>query len=667
MTARLVVLALLLMACAGDAAPARTPNRPPVPGAFEVATNEFTPVTLDVVSVAKDAKGQFISIRSADAGAGRVAIETNQTLRYTPAAPGTVTVVYVLVDNYGAAASGTATVTVTAGEAVQIVSFAASPDIVVAGSPATLRWSASSADACTIEPDVGDVPAAGSQAVTPVVPTRYTLTCDGPGGPVARSAEVFPDGDLDGDGRADAFEARVGTSAMDHDSDDDGLPDNVEDANGNGVVEPGETDPRVPASDGVHCDYLREDNDGDGLTPPAACRARAVLAAGVAHSCMILPTGAVRCWGYNSQGQLGHGGTEVIGDDETPASAGDVPLGGKAVQLALGASHSCALLVTGAVRCWGGSSYGQIGYGYERAAEDALTPDVAGDVDVGGTVIKLVAGYSHTCALLTTGAVRCWGRGINGVLGYGNGADIGDDETPASAGDVSLGGAATDLDAGDMHTCAVLGGGQLRCWGSGNDGRLGYGNTNTIGDDELPSSAGPLNLGGYKALEVAAGESSTCVRLEAGVRCWGSGGYGRLGNLSTAAYGDEPGETPAAQIDVSIGGAVVQLSSAGAHTCALLAGGALRCWGYNNYGQLGYGHGNAVGDDETPASAGDVRIGGEVLQVAAAGYHTCVVLNYGVVRCWGVGQQGRLGYMFYSNMGDQPGELPEVMLDVPYR
>jgi alpha-tubulin suppressor-like RCC1 family protein len=138
-------------------------------------------------------------------------------------------------------------------------------------------------------------------------------------------------------------------------------------------------------------------------------------------------------WGY-----LGYGHGNNIGDDETPASAGDVNVGGAAVELTAGPFHTCARLDTGAARCWGLGPDGQLGYGNTNVIGDDETPAAAGDVDVGGSVVGIAAGGVHSCAVLGTGAVRCWGWGYLGVLGYGNTDSIGDDETPASAGDVPL-------------------------------------------------------------------------------------------------------------------------------------------------------------------------------------------------------------------------------------
>jgi alpha-tubulin suppressor-like RCC1 family protein len=374
------------------------------------------------------------------------------------------------------------------------------------------------------------------------------------------------------------------------------------------------------------------------------------LTAGTRHTCALIDTGAVRCWGSGESGKLGYGNTNNIGDDEHPASAGDVNVGGPVIQLAAGASHTCAVLKTGAVRCWGMGNDGELGYGNTQYIGDDEPPASAGNVNIGGRVIQLTAGSSHTCALLRNGAVRCWGSGESGKLGYGNTQYIGDDEHPASAGDVNVGGPVIQLAAGAFHTCAVLKTGAVRCWGMGNDGELGYGNTQYIGDDEPPASAGNVNIGG-RVIQLTAGSSHTCALLRNGaVRCWGSGESGKLGYGNTQYIGDD--EHPASAGDVNVGGPVTQVVAGSYHTCALLKTGAVRCWGMGKIGQLGYGNTNTIGDDEHPASAGDVNVGGPVTQVAAGDLHTCALLKTGAVRCWGVGASGQLGYGNTNTIGD---------------
>jgi alpha-tubulin suppressor-like RCC1 family protein len=261
-----------------------------------------------------------------------------------------------------------------------------------------------------------------------------------------------------------------------------------------------------------------------------------------------MQTGAVRCWGRGTYGQLGYGNTDKIGDSEVPEAAGDVQVGGRVVQLAAGGYHTCALMETGAVRCWGQGWDGQLGYGDEHLIGDTEVPAAAGDVQVGGRVVQLAAGNYYTCARMETGAVRCWGEGTSGQLGYGDTESIGDDELPEEAGDVQVGGPVMELAAGHYHACARMETGAVRCWGAGWYGQLGYGNTESIGDSELPEGAGEVVVGG-PVVELATGWDHTCVRTETGaVKCWGRGAAGRLGYGDTLNIGDN--ETPASAGDV---------------------------------------------------------------------------------------------------------------------
>ena len=137
----------------------------------------------------------------------------------------------------------------------------------------------------------------------------------------------------------------------------------------------------------------------------------------------------------------------------------------------------------------GEGTFGQLGLGNEDDIGDDELPISIDPVSVGGRAIQIGTSSSHTCALLRDGGVRCWGRGLFGWLGYGDSENIGDDELPSSVGPVSLGGRVKEIAVGSRLTCAMLEREQIRCWGMDDYGYLGYGNTETIGDDQLPSDA----------------------------------------------------------------------------------------------------------------------------------------------------------------------------------
>jgi VCBS repeat-containing protein len=408
------------------------------------------------------------------------------------------------------------------------------------------------------------------------------------------------------------------------------------------------------------------DNETPGSVPPldlGAGRNAVAVKVGAGHSCATLDNGTVRCWGLGSVGQLGYGNTANVGDNETPGSVGVVALGSAhgAIAVSAGFTHSCAVLDTGAVRCWGSGSNGRLGYGNTTTIGDNETPSSAGPVDLDGRgAVDVVVGDSHSCALLDIGAVKCWGNGANGRLGYGDTATIGDNETPDSVGYVQLGRSAVAIAAGSIHTCALLDNGTVRCWGSGLSGRLGYGNTASIGDDEAPDEVAPVNLGaGRTAMAISSGISHTCALLNDGnVRCWGVGFSGQLGYASTANIGDDETPDTVGPVNLGLGRTGIGIAGGGTHTCAPLNDGTVRCWGNAVNGQLGYGNTENIGDNETPGSVGTVDLGLGRTSAALAGGegHTCALLNDGTIRCWGANNSGQLGYGNTTYIGDN--ELP---------
>jgi alpha-tubulin suppressor-like RCC1 family protein len=149
-----------------------------------------------------------------------------------------------------------------------------------------------------------------------------------------------------------------------------------------------------------------------------------------------------------------NGGTDVL----TPPST-DIPGLTNVFDLALGLSHTCAVLSSGGVRCWGNSVYGQLGDG--QTTTRVLVPPTS---DVLGGATAIAAGLNHTCAILSTGSLHCWGK----ALGNGTTVDRSDTNFEVLTGVRSVA-------AGVDFTCAVVGPGDVRCWGSNDNGQLGDG------------------------------------------------------------------------------------------------------------------------------------------------------------------------------------------------
>jgi alpha-tubulin suppressor-like RCC1 family protein len=331
------------------------------------------------------------------------------------------------------------------------------------------------------------------------------------------------------------------------------------------------------------------------LDPLALGKPAVMVATNGTQGFALLEDGSIRAFGDGDGLALGLGSHRTIGDDETPLAAGSaavVPLDGPAAEVVAGKGFGCARLVDGRVQCWGRGEAGQLGRGATTG------PQPPADVLLGGVAVELVAGTAHACARLHQGTVRCWGLDEAGRLGYGTAVGS---APPAVTGDVPLGGVATHLAAGGAHTCAVLDTRAVRCWGDGRDGRLGLGHTQAIGDDETPAAAGDVALGG-EATSIAAGLRHTCAVLGNGaMRCWGDGTHGQLGLPSSRRIGDDerPGEVDA----VDMGGDAVAAVFAGAlaeHTCAALDDGRLRCWGRNDRGQTGLGYASPQDPVEGP-------------------------------------------------------------------
>ncbi len=287
----------------------------------------------------------------------------------------------------------------------------------------------------------------------------------------------------------------------------------------------------------------------------------------------------------------------------------------------------------------------------------------AADVGLPGPARAVSTDGTHSCALMVTGKVRCWGRGTYGALGSDDTLDVTRGEDTV---EVPLPDPATAVATGGGATCAIMTTGKARCWGDGQNGRLGHDSVGNTGDspgsvEDTPDVILPPTA---KVRAIAMGSLHACAVFDTTspaqtgrLRCWGYNGGGQLGADSTDTIGDAPGSMAAAQ-DVPLPAAVKVVSAGDSNTCAVLVTGKVRCWGFGYSGANGRDSQDDIGT--TPgsmAAAGDVILPADALTVTAGGDFACALLVTGKVRCWGRGLFGRLGNDASGSVGDSAGSM----------
>ena len=300
-------------------------------------------------------------------------------------------------------------------------------------------------------------------------------------------------------------------------------------------------------------------------------------------------------------------------------------------------------------------------------------------LDFNAPILSIVAGSEHFCVLLEGGRVRCLGLNTSGQLGYPGYDAVFDVEISQEVGDINLNERVIKISAFDNNTCALLGTGQVSCWGENSFGQLGLGHTNNIGDDEGVTAR--LSFPGG-AIDISTGGFGSCVILTSGnVRCWGKNDKGQLGLGHTSHIGDDENllnvvlNTDPLNVDNTFY-EIIQISSGKDHNCAFwrivfidqLSG--ISCWGGNDSGQLGQGDTNHRGDDEFEYFLNSVSLSDNVVSISSGSVNNCVVLDTGGLKCWGAGGKSILGYDDIEVIGDdeRPGDLeniPEVIATFP--
>lgn len=353
-------------------------------------------------------------------------------------------------------------------------------------------------------------------------------------------------------------------------------------------------------------DGTQTDRDGPVRATALSVQATAIVA-GWNHTCVITPAGGAQCWGLNQFGQLGDGSTT-----ETDVAVDVVGLSSGVQAIAGGRRHGCALLQSGSMQCWGANDYGQLGTGDTAASLVPVTVS-----DLGNSVIGIAAGEYSTCAILSGGAAKCWGRNDAGQLGNGTRAN-----TLVPTPVTGLAGGVAEVSIHSYGACARLQTGAVKCWGY----YLGNGDPDI--DSDIPVDVLSVN----EASSVQVGYLHRCVRMTSGaVACWGEG---RSGEIGDGALVDRWAPTPVAQL-----AGAVEVVAGLSHSCALIGSGEVRCWGNGSSGQLGHGR---------PAKRSvpvDVRVqGGEpIVRMALGSYHACASTASGNMQCWGDNSSGQLG------------------------
>jgi alpha-tubulin suppressor-like RCC1 family protein len=338
----------------------------------------------------------------------------------------------------------------------------------------------------------------------------------------------------------------------------------------------------------------------------------AAIAVGPLHTCALTVGGGMKCWGLGV----------AVGDGSNSQRNAPVDvLGLTSGVAAIGAGGfvSCALTLAGGMKCWGSNSDGELGDG---STSPHLVP---GDVSGLLTGVRAIAvGGQHVCALTATGGMKCWGRNVDGAVGDSSNSPR---LTPTDVFGLTSGVVA--ISAGAGHTCAVMTGGYPKCWGYNASGQLGN------GDASGASQLGPVDVVGQGNLvaAISAGGNHTCARTAGGnVTCWGDGYYGQLGDGTGAS-----GPLAVGVSGFSTNGvAMVRLGES--HTCALANAGGVKCWGFNNEGELGN---NSVAPSLVPVDVTGLTSG--VASIGASKFHSCAVTSAGAVQCWGQNTSGSLG------------------------
>jgi alpha-tubulin suppressor-like RCC1 family protein len=326
------------------------------------------------------------------------------------------------------------------------------------------------------------------------------------------------------------------------------------------------------------------------------------VAGGASHTCALHKDGTLSCWGLAEA--VSAGGSTIVAPAKIAGVAG-------ARALAAGVQQSCAIDGERRVQCWGEETFTVL-------EEDGTTPLA----EVG----LLAMGLGFGCAANPRGTY-CWGHNDLGQLGRPLTLE------QSALAVLGMPGLPRFLAAGQT---VLTHDGDRRLCGWGHNG------THELTDSDVTRVYTEPQCGELPdVVQLVAGADHACVRHAAGTfACWGERYYGQLG---TGGGVDDTADIPPYGMVTSLAGPVVSLAAGASHTCALLADGAVTCFGLNSMGQVGPGATTSAQEVRQPAPV--TGFAGRVVALAAgpAAQHTCAILADGSVQCWGSDSDGQLG------------------------
>ncbi len=332
-------------------------------------------------------------------------------------------------------------------------------------------------------------------------------------------------------------------------------------------------------------------------------------------------------WGDNRSGQLGDGST-------APSRAywGAINLDGTWNAVAAGTGHTLVLRADGSVWAWGENGKGQLGIGTTNDAHTPYTTQIS-------NVVAIAAGGSHSLALKNDGTVWAWGANDGGQLGNGTNA--------GAASPVQVKGfflvRAIAIAAGENHSLAVDGNGEVWAWGKNNSGQLG---DSSITDRSAPVKVKQLN----NVIQVAAGANhSLALKNDGTVWAWGDGRHLQLGDGNVLAPSLTPIRVPEGlpTTPQAFLSDVKAIAAGGDHSLALTNSNQVWGWGSDKFAESsGNGSGlSARAPDGTAVLFPQIMqwLTGKVVAISAGANHSLALTDDGRVWAWGHNDQGQLG------------------------